>query len=118
MNLSSLHRMKFPINVPKPTSIANGYVRRDTQYKYYVNRRWALKKKLTMQEKEKMIAALQHRCLKGVQLESSTYDAITMRKLVRHLKSSNGNQPRALESAVSLSAQAKGLKPQFPFLRM
>ena len=110
--------MKFPINVSKSTSITNGSVCRETQYKYYINRRWALKKNLKAQEKEKMITALQHRYLKGIQLEPRTYDAITTRKLVRHLKRSNGNHPGALEPALSLGAQAKGAKPQFPFLRM
>jgi hypothetical protein len=65
-----------------------------------------------------MITALQQRYLKGLQLEPSTYDAITTRKLVRHLKRSTGNQPGALESALTLGAQAKVAKPQFPFFRM
>jgi hypothetical protein len=102
----------------KSISITNMFVCREAQYKYYINRRWALKKNLKAKEKEKMIAALQHRYLKGVQFEASAYDAITTRKLVRHIKRSTGNPPGALESALSLGAQAKGAKPQFPFFRM
>lgn len=59
---------------------------RDAQYKYHTNKKWALKKRLTARQKEKMIASIQNTVLQGKPSAPMACDAIMARKLIRHLK--------------------------------
>jgi hypothetical protein len=69
-------------------------------------------------EKDKMIASIQKTLLKGRLTAPEVYDPITTRKLLRHLKTSNGTQSLPSESSQVLGRQVPASRISAPVARL
>jgi hypothetical protein len=90
---------------------------RDAQYKYHTNKKWALKKRLTVRQKEKMIASIQKTVLQGKLSAPTTCDAITARKLIRHLKRTHA-PCLAIAPSQTVDMQSHTSGSGVPFIRL
>lgn len=93
------------------------FFQRDAQYKYHTNKKWALKKRLTARQKEKMIASIQKTVLQGMPSAPTTCDAITTRKLIRHLKRTHASC-LAIPSSQVIGMQSHTSGSGVPFVQL
>lgn len=95
-----------------------GFYATDTQYKYYTSRKWALKKRLTFRQKEEMIASIEKTVLQGKPSARITCDAITRRKLIRHLKLRTRAPCLAIASSQTVDMRPHTPGSGVPFVRL
>lgn len=91
---------------------------RDAQYKYHINKKWALKKRLTVRQKEEMIASIQKTLLQGKPSAPITCDGITARKLIRHLKLRTRAPCLAIAPSQTVDMQSHMLGSGVSFVRL
>ncbi len=91
---------------------------RDAQYKYYTSRKWALKKRLTFRQKEEMIASIEKTVLQGKPSARITCDAVTKRKLIRHLKLRTRAPCLAIAPSQTVDTQSHTSGSGVPFVRL